>query len=80
MFGYAVELEYKEEELKSTESWDDNKSNRDEEENDPNSSKQKNLHLCKSLHCTVMPTSVESKSCKELKDLDLWQIMKLLIL
>ena len=53
---------------------DDNKSNRDEEENEVNSSKQENFNWFKSSLCTVIPTSIEYICCKELKDLDLLQM------
>ena len=70
-FGHVGEPEYKEDELKSMEFPDDYKSNRNDEENDVNSSKQENLNWFKSSHCTVMPTSTEFICCKEMKDLDL---------
>ena len=70
-FGHVGEPEYKEDELKPMEFPDDNKSNRNDEENDVNSSKQENLNWFKYSHCTVMPTSTESICCKEMKDLDL---------
>ena len=44
-FGYATEAEYKEEELKSMESSDNNKRNSDEEENYLNSAGQKKSPL-----------------------------------
>ena len=44
-FGSAGKPEYKEEELKSMESSDDNKVNSNEEENDQNSSRQKKSPL-----------------------------------
>ena len=74
-FGCAGELEYKEEELKWMISSDDDKSYSDEKENDLIS-----IRANPSLHCTVLSTCKECKCCKELKDLDLWQIIKLLIL
>ena len=63
-FGYFGEPEYIEEELNSMAFSDDNKNNRDEEEDDVNSSRQENLHWCKFSHCTVMPASIECKRCK----------------
>ena len=74
-FGCAGELEYKEEELKWMISSDDDKSYSDEKENDLIS-----IRANPSLHCTVLSTCKECKCCKELKDLDLWRIIKLLIL
>ena len=75
LFDHIGEPEYKAEELKSMEFPDDNKSNSNKEENDVNSSKQKNLDWFKSSHCTIMPISIECKCCKELKDIDLWHII-----
>ena len=75
LFGHVGESEYKNKELKSTEFPHDNKSNSDEEENDVNSRKLENIDWCKSSHCTVMPTSIECKLCKELKDLNFCQII-----
>ena len=69
-FGYVGEPEYKKEALKLMEFSDDNKSNSDEEEKDLNSDRQENLHWWKSLHCTVMPTSIECKCFKELEMLE----------
>ena len=75
LFDHVGELEYKVEEIKSMEFSDDNKSNSNEEENDVNSSKQENIDWFKSSHYTVMPTSIECKCCKKLKDIELWQII-----
>ena len=83
--GYVGEPEYIKEELQSMEFSDDTKTNRDEEETDLNSSRQKNLPWCKCSHCTIMPTLIECKCCKEFKYLldyisfllDMRQIMKL---
>ena len=53
---------------------DDNRSNSDDEENNVNSSMQENRNWFKSLHYTVIPTSIECICCKEMKDLDLLQM------
>ena len=69
LFGYPGEPEYQEE-SNLMESSDDNKSTfYNEKENNLNSNRVKNHHSCKSLHCTAMPTSIECKCYKELKDL-----------
>ena len=34
-----------------------------------NSSRLENLHWCKCSHCTVMPTLIESKCCREYVEL-----------
>ena len=60
---------YNEEQLKSMEFSDDTKSNSDEEETDLNSSRQENLDWFKCSRCTIMPTFIEGKCCKEFKDL-----------
>ena len=60
---------YNEEQLKSMEFSDDTKSNSDEEETDLNSNRQENLHWFKCSRCTIMPTFIEGKCCKEFKDL-----------
>ena len=67
--GYVREPEYNEVELKSIKFSDDTKTTREEEETDPNSSRRESLHWCKCSHCTVMPTFIECKCCKEFKDL-----------
>ena len=41
------------------------------EEELENNEEKGNLHLYKSLHCTVKPIFMKCKCCKELKDLDL---------
>lgn len=48
---------------------DDTKSNSDEEETGVNFSRQENLHWCKCLYCTVMPTFIKCKCCEKFKDL-----------
>ena len=67
--GYVGELEYNKEELKLIEFLDDTKTNSDEEETDVNFSRQENLHWCKCLYCTVMPTFIKCKCCEKFKDL-----------
>ena len=67
--GYVGEPEYDKEELKSMEFSDDKKTNSNEEETNLNSSRQENFYCCKCSHCTIMPTFIERKCCKEFKDL-----------
>lgn len=63
-FGYTGEPEYNDDELKSMK-FSSEGSNSDESENELNSSRLENLHWCKCQHCTVMPTFIESRCCKE---------------
>ena len=65
---YVEEPEFNEEEFKSMEFSDDTKISSDEE-TDLNSSKQENLHRCKYYYCTLMPTLIKCKCCKEFKHL-----------
>ena len=67
--GYVGEPGYDKEKLISMEFSDDKKTNSNEEETDLNSSRQENLYCCKCSHCTIMPTFIECKCCKEFKDL-----------
>ena len=65
--GYVGEPEYNETEMKSHFFWGkENDSSDMESENDElNSSRTENLHWCKCAHCTIMPSFVECKCCKE---------------
>ena len=69
--GYVGEPEYNEEELKSKtfSSESENESNESDEDDDLNSSRQENLYWCKCTHCTVMPTLIECKCCREFQGL-----------
>ena len=63
--GYVGEPEYNEVELKSrTFSSDSENESNGREDDDLNSSRQKNLYWCKCTHCTVMPTFIECRCCR----------------
>ena len=68
--GYVGEPEYNEEELKSIKfSSSENENSDAESEDELNSSRLENLHWCRCFHCTVMPTFIECKCCKEYQGL-----------
>ena len=67
--GYINDPEYTEEEMKAMNFRDSDSGSTSGEEAEQDSSRLDNLHWCTCLHCTVMPTLVESKSCKEYSEL-----------
>jgi len=68
--GYVGEPEYNEDELKSIKFSSENSDAESEpSEDELNSSRLENLHWCRCFHCTVMPTFIECKCCKEYQGL-----------
>ena len=67
--GYINDPEYTEEEMKAMNFRDSDSGSTSGEEAEQDSSRLDNLHWCTCLHCTVMPTLVESNCCKEYSEL-----------
>ena len=64
--GYVGEPNYNEEELKPrTFSSDSENEINDTEDDDLNSSRKENLYCCKCTYCTVMPTFIKCRCCRE---------------